>query len=272
MNQQQIYQQQILEAYLQQLQQLQNNQNQNNQNQNSKSSLDKLKGYTSKADSLGKGMQSAGDYLSGLDNGAAQKLGSGMSDIGTKLSNGAASANNFLNAPSSYFKGFANNALSSAATDSILSDAGINAAADIAGAAAGTLGAEAAGTAATAGAEAAGSALSGAAGPIGAMALQGSNQKRAVNQKRAKQAGELLMNATEQMSKQGVQQQQNNLQQAMQNIQQSGNQQYGLNSSIGEYGLNNNNNNSYSGITGGAASVSNNQGIVINFTKQLTFK
>ena len=135
-----------------------------------------------------------------------------------------------------------------------------------AGTAAGTgagLGAAGAGTAAGLGGSAAGGAM--AAGPIGAIAALGIMALQGTNRKRAKQAGEQLMKATEQASQQGVQQQQNNLQQAMQNTQQLGNQQYGLDSSIGEYGLNNLSDNSagaYNGITGGAAS--NNQGIINN--------
>lgn len=205
-------------------------------------SLSKIKQLTNKANSLGSGLSSTGNFLQGnVNDELATKLGSSVTNLGNSLTNGATSVNNVLNAPSNYFKGFANRAIgnglsqvgSSLATNpgvvgkigASMAGTGAGTAAGAAtgaagaGAAAGTGAAAsgaAAGSAAAGGAAAGGSAAGGAAaaGPIGALVALGVMALQGTNRKRAKKGGEQLLNATNQMA---TNRQKNNLELAQQN-------------------------------------------------------
>lgn len=215
------------------------------------SSLSKIKQLTSDVGSFGNGLSSTGNFLKdNVNSEFAQKMGANMANWGGNISNGANTVSNTLNAPSDYFKGVANRAVgeglskigsslagNSGAIGSIgqsLSNLGTSMAGTGAGAAAGTTagtaasagtaGAAGAGTAAAGagtgaaagGAAAGGSAASGAAaaGPIGALVALGVMALQGTNRKRAKQGGEQLLNATNQMAQS---RQKNNLESTQQN-------------------------------------------------------
>lgn len=223
----------LIQYYIQQ--ELEKQQNQATGND---SSLSKIKQLTNKANSFGSGVSSTGNFLQeNVNNELASKLGSSMTNFGNNITNGATAVNNVLNAPSNYFKGFANRALSkglsgvgtslakipgvvgkigasmagagagTAAGAGAATGAATGASAAGAGAAAGA-GTAAAGTGAAAsgaaagGAAAGGSAASGAAaaGPIGALVALGIMAAAGTNRKRAKKGGEQLLNTTNQMA------------------------------------------------------------------------
>lgn len=165
-------------------------------NNNQQSPFDTLNGYKrglNTVNNWGNNLSNAGDYLSGMNNQLANKLGNGMTNIGNSLQNGVSA---IKNVPQNVFKGFAqptNPAIEGALADT-LGTIG-NAVADTAGSSLASVGSSigAEGAGATAGA----TALGGMAMPLiglGITALQGANRKR------AKQSSENLMNQTNQMA------------------------------------------------------------------------
>lgn len=76
-----------------------------------------IKGLASDVNSLGSNLSAVGNAVkNNVDNAMAQKFGGSMANLGGNLSNGANAVTNTLNAPQTYFKGVANNALGNAAT------------------------------------------------------------------------------------------------------------------------------------------------------------
>lgn len=204
--------------------------------QNQGDGISKINGLVSDVNSLGNNLSTVGNVIkNNVDSEVAQKLGSKISGFGGNLSNTANAASNTLNAPQSYFKGVAQNALGNAATKAgeylagktglaglagngltslgaSLSGTGAAAgagataagtAAGTAGAASAGVGATAAGSAAAGGAAAGGSAAGGAAaaGPIGALVALGIMAAQGTNRKRAKKSGEALMNSLNETTK-----------------------------------------------------------------------
>lgn len=202
------------------------------------SSLSKIKQLTNNASSLGNGLSTTGNILKdNINSEFAQKMGANMANLGGNISNGASAVSDTLNAPSNYFKGVANRAVgeglskigsslagNSGAIGSIgqsLSNLGSSVAGTGAGAATAAGTTATAGTAAgagAAGAAGAGTAAAGtgaaAAGPIGALVALGVMALQGTNRKRAKQGGEQLLNATNQMAQS---RQKSNLEAAQQN-------------------------------------------------------
>lgn len=199
----------------------------NNQDQNSPyNTLDRYKSGLDKVNRWGGNLQQGGEFLQGLDNQFANKLGTGMSNVGSAMQNGASKL-------TPKFTGFSqqasNPAIQGALTDA-LGSAGINAGlsaganagmstignavADTAGSslagigssigaesAGATAGGIAGGASAGAGASAGGASGAMAGGPIGALVALGVMALQGTNRKRAKQGGEALMEQTNKMAK-----------------------------------------------------------------------
>lgn len=157
-------------------------------NNNQQRPFDTLNGYKNtlnNINNLGGNFKTTGDYLSGLNNNFANKLGSGLTKVGDTLQGGVSAVKNI---PQNVFKGFAQptNPAIESALSSTLGTTGIAGEGITASSMAG-------GTGASAGA----GALGGAAAPLiglGLMAIDGANRKR------AKQSGEALLNQTNQMA------------------------------------------------------------------------
>lgn len=249
-------------------------------------SLDKLKSYSSNINKWGNNLSTVGNTLKdNVNSEVAQKLGTSMSNLGSKLTSGTNVVSNTLEAPSNIYKGFANrtvgtglqslgkslagqsgalgtigNVLSN--TGATMTGAGIGAGTTAAttGTAVGS-GAAAAGTGATAaggaaagtGAAAGGSAASGAAaaGPIGALVALGVMAATGANRKRAKKSGQALLEATNKMAEAGNQDSEQRLLETQQNTQ--------LLQNMANQSLKN------GVITGGAANIQNPDGSIEAF-------
>lgn len=233
-------------------------------NNNQQSPYDTLNGYKrglNTVNNWGNNLSNAGDYLSGVNNKFANKLGNGMTKVGNSLQNGVST---IKNAPQAVFNGYAqapNPAIESALADTLGTTAGTtagatagadagmsaigNAVADTAGSSlagiGSTIGTEAATTGAATGAAAGGAAAGGsagaaaAAGPIGALIALGIMGLQGTNRKRAKQGGENLMKQTNQMAK-AVENDTSNQDFANKMVQQS---QNNIAENIGQYGQGN---------------------------------
>ena len=246
--------------------------------------FDRAKNTSAKIGKYGNDISTLGKYISKINNAKAQAIGSKFTNFGNKLSYGANNVNNVLNAPQNYVKDLQNQAVGTglqkaggylAQKPGLLGKLGANmqnygsnlagnaigsqVAGTTAGTAAGTGAATIGSTAGTAaatggtaaasgaaggatggaaagGAAAGGSAAGGAAaaaGPIGALIALGTMALQGTNRKRAKNAGNALLSETMQMVNEEPQKFENPT----------------TVNPIFENALNN----SYEGITGGAA-------------------
>lgn len=211
------------------------------------SSLSKIKQLTSDVGSFGNGLSSTGNFLKdNVNSEFAQKMGANMANWGGNISNGANTVSNTLNAPSDYFKGVANRAVGEGLSkigSSLADNSGVignigqslsNIGTSVVGTDVGTATAAKTGEA--------------AAGPIGALVALGIMGLQGTNRKRAKQGGEQLLNATNQMAQS---RQKSNLEAAQQNSEalQQAAQQSLMNSTM----------------TGGAAPIQNTEEIPNDF-------
>ena len=235
--------------------------------------FDRAKNTSAKVGKYGNDISTLGKYISKINNAKAQAIGSKFTNFGNKLSYGANNVNNVLNAPQNYVKDAQNQIVGTGLQKAggylsqkpgIVGDlgtkmfnygsnlagttaAGTTAAGTTAGATSGAAAGTAAATGGTAaaggatggaaagGAAAGGSAAGGAAaaGPIGALIALGAMALQGTNRKRAKNAGNALLSETMEMVNEEPQKFENPT----------------TVNPIFENALNN----SYEGITGGAA-------------------
>lgn len=184
-------------------------QQQNNRQNSLNNALNKINGW-------GNNLQTAGDYLSGVNNKFASSVGQGMSKLGNTLQ-GSVSAVKSM--PQNVFNGFAqptNPAIESALSSALGNSAMNTGMGAVGNAVADTAGSSLAGVGSTIGAESAGATAGGMAGgasagaggasgalastPVGALVALGAMAINGANRKRAKQSGENLMKQTNKMA------------------------------------------------------------------------
>lgn len=164
---------------------------QTQQLQNSENPFDRISGISNRVENFGEGLSNTGNFLSNHFS-SLGKLGNGMQSAGNALQTGANTVKNVIPTSSNLTNTLASKIGSSIGGASAGTAAGTSAATGVAGASAAPVAGTAAGASATGSAAAGGSAASGAAtaGPIGALVALGAMALQGTNRKRAKQTGQ----------------------------------------------------------------------------------
>lgn len=175
--------------------------------QNSSNPLDRINGISSKVGNIGQGLSDTGSFLNNNFS-SMNKIGTGMQNVGNALQNGASAVQKAIPTSSALMNNIGTkigSAIGSGATTGAAASAGTTAGAGVAG-----------------GAAAGGSATSGAmaGGPIGALVALGAMALQGTNRKRAKQTGQ----QAQQISEALVDDSQNRLNQTNQIAEMIGNQ------------------------------------------------